>query len=73
MKRFYLFILVILLSSAEIFSQNSHLFYDTTFIFTPGRKLQTMSEQMGLLNNAGGIDLLFSNSGFGFGGFINIL
>lgn len=73
MKRMFLIILTLLLLSTEIYSQNEiaqyKSNYDTTFIFTPGRKLQTMSEQMGLLNNAGGIDLLFSNSGFGLGGF----
>lgn len=42
---------------------------DTVFIFKSPRKLLSMNERTSLLDNIGGVELFFSNSGFAFGGF----
>ncbi|MBK9182431.1 MAG: hypothetical protein IPM83_04805 [Ignavibacteria bacterium] len=42
---------------------------DTTMIFTPARPLMEEIASNALANNAAGLDLLFSGSGWGIGGF----
>lgn len=73
MKKSIIILIFILTITSQIFSKeinlNEELNRDTIFVFTPGRKLLTMSEQIGLLNNAAGVELFFSNSGFALGGF----
>jgi hypothetical protein len=44
---------------------------DTTFVFDSPRPLVSPELSRSALNNAGGISLLFSRSGFGAGGFYN--
>lgn len=43
---------------------------DTVFVFTSPRPLITSEKTFGEANNAWGIDLIFSNNGFGAGGFL---
>lgn len=73
MEKLTSILILIFAFTSQIFSQvinyKDGLNIDTIFVFTPGRKLLTMSDQIGSLNNAAGIELFFSNSGFAVGGF----
>lgn len=75
MRKILIYIILIFSLILEIKAQNSVLSdnfnQDTIFVFKPGRKLLTISEQIGSYNNAAGVEFLFSNSGFALGGFYN--
>ncbi|MFP4528957.1 MAG: hypothetical protein ACLFQX_10425 [Candidatus Kapaibacterium sp.] len=65
-----------MLFSADIYAQkrtdiNPGAELDTTFIYNSPRPLVSPELTRGELNNAGGVSLLFSRSGFGVGGFYN--